>query len=375
VSTDANVGRLDGREPPTVNSVKGRGGRRWCVLLAATMACAVLFSLSASERAGANSPVVCPNGVIVWGGQPCPYVPPVNYKTSPLKGTVVGANHQTVFCPDGSYVSRVGLYADPVNIRTSGAQVYCRSMSGVESAVGPVIGRSSNNYSTVAACPNGNTANGILGGSNEVVYRFGLRCYNLATAAESQSTVVGWPWTGAWSGPFDCAHGTWMVGLTGESAPFSGLGAGGYNITALWADCHQDPYYTIDNTLTNYREVPPPSIGAAPPPRMPAAKRYRASSARGTVRLKLIASHATSGAWYYAIEKLALPAGCGRVPGGFVANRRSRSQHARFHASRPGFRVAGYVLGALAKPKVHATVTVTKGVCTGEAISFTARPS
>jgi hypothetical protein len=388
VRTDAIVGRLDGQEPSAVNSAKGR---RWCLLLAATMAAAVLFSLSASEQAHAQSSAyVCPSGVIVFT-LPCPYVPPWNYKTAPLKGTVAaGANHQTVFCPEGSTVSRLVYYAD-VNVTLGGVQVYCRNGGGPESAVGPVIGHASTNgapccltSSTALACPpvtDGGYAStvwrgyGIFGATLDVIYRLGLRCgrWNTSSFTTTSSGQVGNPYTPnpltvPGKGPFECPFKTYMVGLTGESAPYSGLAAGGYNVTALWADCHDD------YILGDYREVPPPSIGAAAP-RTPSAKRYRASSGRGTVKLRLVASHATRGAWYYGIEQLMLPAGCGRVPGGFVANRSKRSQHARFKASRSGFRVKGYVFGALAKPKVHATVTVKKGGCRGEAITFTARPS
>jgi hypothetical protein len=160
-----------------------------------------------------------------------------------------------------------------------------------------------------------------------------------------------------------------MVGITGESI-VSGTGA--HNLTALWANCH-----------ANHAESPPvevnePQLGAAPPRRL-VTRSYRASSAQGPVKLRLGASHADTGSWYYAIDRVVLATGCSkstRVPGGFVvSDRRKGSQRSRFNGRRGAFRIKGSLFGALARPTVSATVTIKKRGCSGEVVRFTARPS
>jgi hypothetical protein len=271
--------------------------------------------------------------------------------------------HGASFCPIRAQVASLNRWADPVNSWTRGVQPACRANDSGGAPTGalstaPTIGATTTASPAVASCPYGAKTVGFYGRAGNVVDGLGLRC--LSGGVITYGPYVGYNGGGAISATVDCPVSTVLVGFVGGAASFFG----GFNVTALYAICD----YLGASTLGSA-----PGSGGGP------KTTYRASAAHGPVRLSVLVSRALSPprAWYYGIGDLHVATRCShsaRVPGTIIATRLRASQkpHFSFTSGGGGFRISGALFGALARPKVSATVTVLKGACAGEVVRFTA---
>src|SRR5262245_61128643 len=133
----------------------------WRAALAVAIAVTGILSMGPAD-ASAQSATICASGVIVFNS-PCPSMPPnpcpnglqavrnggssgswscppTDYKTRPLTGSVAGANQQTAFCPGPGYVWGLDYYSDPINGRTGGVRLLCKTPSNPFFTAGPSVG-------------------------------------------------------------------------------------------------------------------------------------------------------------------------------------------------------------------------------------------
>jgi hypothetical protein len=366
-SPNAVTGPRSHERPGTHTTRPGRqrrragGSRRWCLLLAATVASTLAFSLSASE---AHAQYICWNGVIVVYGSPCPVI---QSYPGPLKG-LLGPTGQPGYeglsagCSAGTLVGFT-TWRHPVNGYTAGIRALCQDQFGALINTGSVLGQDTGLRTGLTFCPAGQIPVGIYGRVGQIVDGIGLRCSTSRYGPKTDGPYAGGP-GGFRNGQFDCLAGTKLKELVmGYVAPF----VGGINVTSMHGYC-------ADFQLSTFGSAP-----GAPSAPTGTTRIYRASDSQGPVKFRMLISKASGEpgtSWYYGIDRMVLATGCSqstRVPGGTViSDRRKSSERSRFSWRRPGFRIEGRLSGPLARPEVRATVRLLKGACRGEVLSFKA---
>lgn len=347
---------------------------RWCLVLAAAAASTFLFSLSASQASAQlqSGTIRCPDDFAEYDTVRQACIKKAG--TEVLRGAFPPTTSVlTSSCYDGSgtdfqapgpptFVVGVTRFADPVNTYTRGVQPICSGSTSRGYIPPPVIGSTSTISAASRCAPlDFPLAIGIYGRVGDVVDGLGVTCApGFGATAPYNSPYVG-GFGGLGKGPFACPTGTYMYGLQAKAASYGG----GYNIVSVRGLCKA-------NTTTGGVVI----LGDAAP--AGSTRTYRASASQGPVKFTIVISKALDkpSSWHYAIQRLVVATSCSRaarVPGAIVVSDRRRvSQQRKFSARRGDFRIAGRVYGPLARPKVRAKVTVLKGACRGEVLTFNA---